>query len=91
MGERAIINRVKKLQELEEQKKAIEQQMEELKDQIKKDMEKKGLEEVQAGSFLIRWKKIVSNRFDSKRFAKEHERLYKQYMKESESRRFTIA
>lgn len=91
MGERAIINRVKKLQELEAQKKAIEIQMEQLKDQIKQDMEKKGIEEVQAGIFLIRWKKIVSNRFDSKSFAKEHEGLYKQYMKESESKRFTIA
>lgn len=90
MGERAIVNRIKKLQALEEEKKILETQIEELKGQLKKDMEEKGVEEVQAGSFLIRWKTILTSRFDSKRFAKEHERLYKQYIKESESKRFTI-
>lgn len=39
MTERMVINRAKKLQELEQQKADLEKQIDELKDQIKQDME----------------------------------------------------
>ena len=38
MSERMLLNRIKKLKELEAQQKAIEKQMEELKEDIKADM-----------------------------------------------------
>lgn len=91
MGERALQNRIEKLKELERQQEALQKQIDELKDQIKQDMEQKGVEELQAGSFLIRWKMVLSNRFDTKAFQKEHESLYNQYLKQTQSRRFTIA
>lgn len=91
MGTRAIENRVKKLQELEQQKAELEKQIDALKDQIKEDMEQKGVDEMKAGAFLIRWKMVLSNRFDTKAFQKEHESLYSQYVKQTSSRRFTIA
>jgi len=53
-------------------------------------MEAKGQEEIKAGSFIVRWKKVITNRFDSKAFAKEHESLYSQYGIQTESRRFSI-
>lgn len=91
MGERALQNRVLKLRELEGQQEALQKQIDELKDQIKQDMEQKGVDELQAGSFIIRWKTILSSRFDAKAFQKEHESLYSQYLKQMRSRRFTIA
>lgn len=91
MGERALQNRIEKMKELERQQEALQKQIDELKDQIKQDMEQKGVEELQAGSFLIRWKMVFSNRFDAKAFQKEHESLYNQYLKQTQSRRFTIA
>lgn len=91
MGERALQNRVLKLRELEGQQETLQKQIDELKDQIKQDMEKKGVDELQAGSFIIRWKTILSSRFDAKAFQKEHESLYSQYLKQTQSRRFTIA
>lgn len=91
MSERKLLNRVKKLKELEIQKKAIEDQMEALKAEIQADMEAKGLEEQAAGDWIVRWTKVVTKRFDSKAFKKEHESLYDQYMKQTESRRFSIA
>lgn len=86
-----VINRVKKMQELEQQKADMEKQIDELKDQIKQDMEQKGLEEMAAGAFLIRWRMVLTSRFDSKAFQKEHSALYDQYVKQTSSRRFTIA
>ncbi len=91
MGERALENRIKKLQELENQEKAIKEQADKLREEIKRDMEAKGTDELQAGSFIVRWKTIMANRFDSKTFQAEHKKMYEQYVKQSTSRRFTIA
>lgn len=91
MGERAVLNRVKKYKELEEQKKALEEQMEALKNEIKADMESKGIEEAQAGNFIIRFVTVVSNKLDTKALKAENEALYKKYLRQSESKRFTIA
>lgn len=91
MSERQMIIRVKKLKALEVQQKDLENQIEKLKEEIKADMDAKGIEQQQAGDFLVRWTKVVANRFDAMAFQKEHENLYSQYMKQITSRRFTIA
>ncbi|MBP2071182.1 hypothetical protein [Thermoanaerobacterium butyriciformans] len=41
--------------------------------------------------FKIRWKVVKSSRFDTAAFKATHAELYKQYMKETETRRFTVA
>jgi len=84
MGERALQNRIMKLRELEAQQKALEEQAE-------ADMEAKQVEEMKAGSFVIRWKTILSSRLDGKALKAALPEIYNQYCKASESRRFTIA
>ena len=91
MSERMLLNRVKKLKALEAQQKELEAQIEALKDEIKADMQERGVEQQAAGSFLIRWTTVTANRFDSKAFQKEYETLYSQYLKQTVSRRFSIA
>ena len=53
MGERALQNRVMKLKEIEAQQKALEEQAEKIRQEIKADMETKQVEEMKAGSFVI--------------------------------------
>lgn len=91
MTERMLENRIRKLKELEEQKKQLEKQIEAVKDEIKADMDRKGLEEQRTGEHIIRFATVVINRFDSKAFKNGHESLYKKYIKATECRRFTIA
>lgn len=91
MTERMIENRIKKIKALEEQKKALEQEITELQDEIKKDMEQKAVETLQAGIFIIRFTSVLSNRFDSKRFKETYGDLYKAYTKQVASRRFSIS
>lgn len=91
MGTRAMENRAKKLKEIEQQIKELEAQADVIKDELKKEMEAQGAEELHTGSFIIRWKTIISNKFDSKAFAAEHKKMYEQYTKKTESRRFTVA
>ena len=50
MTNRQIDNRIKKLQELERQRKEIEQKENELKAEIKRDLESKDIEELQTGT-----------------------------------------
>lgn len=90
MGERALQNRIRRLQALERQRAEIEVEKERLKEEIRKDMEKKGIDQVKTGNFIVRCKKIISNRFDSKRFRVEHKDLYKSYQKQQETIRFTV-
>lgn len=91
MGNRALENRIKKLKELEEQQKALEQEIGSLKEEIKKDLEAKGTEELQVGIFIIRFTSVLSSRFDTKRFKEQYGDLYNQFTKQTASRRFTIS
>lgn len=81
MGERAIENRIKKLKALEDQQKALEQEIDSLKEEIKKDLEAKGTEELKVGIFIIRFTSVLSSRFDTKRFKEQYGDLYNQFTK----------
>ena len=48
-------------------------------------------EELEVGAYIIRWTSVLSNRFDSTAFKKEHADLYKTFTKQVASKRFTIA
>lgn len=91
MGERALRNRIEKLMELEEQQKALQEQADKLKAEIKADMEAKGQEEMKVGDYLVRLKTILSTRFDTKAFKEEHKKLFEAYSKPAATKRFTIA
>lgn len=91
MTERQIENRVRKLKEIESQRKTLEEQEKALKAEIKKDMESKGLEEMKTKNFVIRWKEIISNSLDSKALRASFPDICEQFTKQSASKRFTIA
>lgn len=91
MGERALQNRIMKLREIEAQQKALEEQAEKIRQEIKADMEAKQVEEMTAGSFVIRWKTILSSRLDGKALKAALPEIYNQYCKSTSSRRFTVA
>ena len=79
---------LKEWEELLEEAKA---QVESLKDEIKAEMLTRDTEEMTAGKYIVRWTSVLSQRFDSTTFKKEHAEMYKQYTKQTSSRRFSIA
>lgn len=91
MTERQIENRVKKLKAIEKQRKDLEAQEKALKEEIKRDMESKGQEELKTKNFIIRWKEIISNTLDSKALKATFPDICEQFTKQSASKRFTIA
>ena len=91
MGNRALENRVKELKAIEEQQKALAERAEKIKEEIKKDMQAKGKDEIKVGNFVIRFKEVITKRFDSKSFAEQHKRLYEAFTKSQSTMRFTIS
>jgi len=89
MSERQIINRVQKLRALESQKAALEKQLAAVKAEIQEDMQDR--EEIKAGTFIVRWTRTTSYRFDTAAFKREHADLYNQFKKPTETRRFSVA
>lgn len=86
----AMLLAIRKVKELEAQKKELEEQIKENTSLIKELMESKQLEEVECGEFTVRWAATAASRFDTTTFKKEHEELYMQYLKLSASKRFSI-
>lgn len=91
MCAKELINKVKEIKELQQLIDEATTEMESLKDEVKAEMTAREVEEMDVDVFKIRWKSVVSNRFDSTAFKKTHADLYNQYNKASESKRFTIA
>ena len=84
----------KKIETLREWEQLLEEakaEVESLKDEIKAEMLMQNTEEMTAGKYIVRWTSVLSQRFDSTTFKKEHAEMYKQYTKQTTSKRFSIA
>ena len=91
MSMNEIIKKAETLQELEAFMEEIRTEADALRDDIKAEMMAKGVEEMEAGKFIIRWTPVLSNRFDSAAFKRIYGDLYKAYTKTVSSRRFSIS
>lgn len=90
MGNRALLNRINEIKELQNMISDLENQVEALKDQIKADMNEKAVDEITIGGYVVRYKDVESSRFDATTFKKTYAELYKQFSKSTISKRFSI-
>lgn len=91
MTDKMIDNRVKKLQALEAKQAALEEQASAIRAELKSEMEARRVDEVKTAHGIVRWKQILSQRFDSSAFKGQYPRLYEAYLIPAFSRRFTVA
>ena len=82
------IEELKALEELIEEAKA---EAEALTDSIKQEMLERNVEEMEAGQYIVRWTAVLSQRFDTTSFKNVMPEVYKAYLKQVSSRRFSIA
>ena len=54
-------------------------------------MIKRDTEELTAGRYIVRWTSVLSQRFDSTAFKKVMPEIYKAYLKQVSSKRFSIS
>ena len=84
-------SRIRKMQEWEALAAEAAAQVESLKDQLKAEMTAQGKEELEVGKYILRWTPVLSQRFDSTALKKALPDLYKTYLKQVSSRRFTVS
>ena len=82
---------VEKMQEWEELAEQARAEAEAIRDRIKGEMLSRDTEELIAGRFIVRWTSVLTNRFESTAFKREHGDLYKDYVKQVSSKRFSVA
>ena len=62
-----------------------------IREAIKEEMVERGTEELVAGSYIVRYTNVISNRFDSTGFKRLYAELYKDFTKPVSSRRFSVS
>ena len=82
--------KIEALKEWEALAKEADAAAEAIKDEIKAVMNEQATEEMTVDTHIVRWTTTLSNRFDTTTFKKEHNEMYKQYTKQTTSRRFSI-
>lgn len=91
MTKTELIAKIEALNEWETLLEEAKAEVEAIRDSIKAEMVERETEELIAGSYIVRWTSILSNRFDTTGFKKAYGELYKTFTKQSASRRFTIS
>lgn len=84
----AKIETLKEYEQLLEEAKAV---VESLKDELKTVLVEQNTEEMEVGTYIIRYTSILSTRFDSTAFKKVMPDVYKAYTKQVASKRFTVS
>ena len=91
MSTNEITSTIESLKELEALIEEAKAEAEELRDSIKQEMLSRNTDELEAGQYIVRFTPVLSQRFDTTAFKKALPDLYKTYIKQVSSRRFTIA
>ena len=91
MSSKTIETKAKEIKELLRMKEELETEIASLQDELKAELTERSTDELIAGEYKIRYKAVTSNRFDTATFKAKYEELYNQFVKQTTSRRFTIA
>ena len=84
-------NKIRELKELEAMAHELDTEIESLKDELKAVLVAENTEELVTGAYILRYTTVTTNRFDSTTFKKTYSDLYKQFTKQTTSRRFSIS
>lgn len=90
MTDKQIANRIKKIKDLEAEKKALEKKISEVQDELKREMENREVRELTENTGRAAWIGFITKRFDSKAFKADHAEMYAMYTKATPSQRFVI-
>lgn len=91
MSTKDLTAKVRSLNELEALIAEAQTEAESIKDELKAELINRNTKEMSVDVFKIRYKTVKSNRFDTTAFKSTHKELYDQYIKQTETRRFTVA
>ncbi len=91
MANNDLIQRIEALNEWEALMEEAKAEAEAIRDSLKQELLERNTEELECGQYIIRYQSIVSNRFDNSAFKKALPDVYKSFIRQSISKRFSIA
>ena len=91
MSKNDIITKIETIRELEELIAEASAEADALRNEIKQQMLDTDTEEMECGQYMVRYQTIVRNNFDSSAFKQAHIELYKEFIRQTTSKRFSIA
>lgn len=91
MSTKDVASKAAELKELKAMMEELEAAITTAEDEIKAELTARGVDEIQAGPFKVRWTTVASKRLDQAAFKNELPDIYSRYAKESTTRRFTVA
>ncbi len=90
MSNAGLVSKIEQLKELEALIREAEREAEALKDEIKREMYMRNTEEMNVGRYTVRYKYVVSDRLDGKALKRDIPHIYRAYLTQSQSMRFSI-
>ena len=91
MANNELLNKIEELNSWEKLMEEARAEAEALRDSIKQEMLERDTEELECGQYIIRWTSVLTQRYDSTSFKKAMPDVYKAFIKQTTSRRFSIA
>ena len=90
MSTNQITSKIEALLELERIMAEAKEEADALRDELKQEMLLRNTEELSAGQYIVRWTSVLSQRFDATAFKKTMPEVYRSFLKQVTSRRFSI-
>ncbi len=91
MANNELLNKIKALNEWEALMEEAKAEAEAIRDSIKQEMLDRDTEELECGTYTIRYTSVLTQRLDTTAFKKALPEVYKSFVKQSASKRFSIA
>lgn len=91
MSEQSLKETIKNYKELQRLAEDLESEIEAVKDTIKAELTRQGVEELTAGEYKVRWTAVKSSRLDTGALRKAAHELCEKFTKSVETKRFCVA
>ncbi len=91
MANNELLNKIEELNSWEQLMEEAKAEIEALRDSLKQEMLERDTEELECGQYILRYQTIVTNRFDNSSFKKLMPKVYNSFIRQTTSKRFSIA
>ena len=91
MSEQNLKEAIRNYKELQRLAEELEQEMETVKDTIKAELSRQGVDELTAGEYKVRWTVVKSSRLDTSALRKAAPELCEKFTRSVEAKRFCVA
>lgn len=90
MNKQDLVAKVRELKELQQMAEELGAEITAIQDELKAELTNQNVTELQVDVFKVRYTPVKSNRFDTTAFKKIYADLYNQFVKVTETKRFSI-